>query len=151
MDAPLYAMEAVVFGRKPIVAVLDLPGLEGTHQATTTGAGLVRQATATLPDLPRGDDPPAWYADCRSAHDVFCRPTPEERTTWCALHARLWPRVLDRVREAPRLTPRDAQAHREAQAAYKHHHAENSPGRPFLTRMRVAAWTEAMLDDVMFA
>ena len=98
-DAPVYAMEFVVFGPKPIVAVIDAVGLAGPHAAKMSQDALTAAHMRFV--LPQADDPPPWYQDCRSGHDFFVRPTPEQMPTLGEAHHAVFDAVLGALLEAP--------------------------------------------------
>lgn len=144
--APVFAMEFVVFGPKPIVAVIDLKGHEphGMNHARR----ILSAAHARFPDLPRGDDPPAWFEDCRSGDDFFIRPT--ERAQFAPLATLLqeiWQDFLLTLDRAPAASRADF----DAVHTYQTHHRLHSPGRPFLHRSFGAEWTERFMAEFLFA
>jgi hypothetical protein len=145
-DLPLYAMEFVIFGRKPVVAVLDMVGLPGTR---TAGDHARAWLDAARPDLPQGDDPPDWYVDCRSGDDIFVRPASLDELPACdAAHDALVETWLAALPRAPALAPADAARHGPAIAAYRAHHKVHTPGLRYLRRSFGEVWTEAFLDVV---
>jgi hypothetical protein len=145
--APVYAMEFVVFGPRPIVAVIDAVGLAG-NRSEILATEVMRAARAGL-EYEAGDDPPAWYVDCRSGEDIFARPASlDAMPAFEQAHGRGIRRALDILEEA---APCNASAaHAAAQTSYKHHHAKNSPGRPWLQKSFGEDWTERYLLETVF-
>jgi hypothetical protein len=144
--APVFAMEFVAFGKKPVVAVIDAKGHEPAGQALA--ARVLRAAHARHPGLPRGDDAPAWFEDCRSGDDFFVRPADlgQFGLLTTVLHE-VWSELLSALPLAAPATPRDALAVQH----YKDHHRAHSPGRPFLHRTFGPEWTEDFMANMLFA
>lgn len=146
VTAPIFVIELVAFGKKPVVAVIDAKGVEPCGVAL--GAEILRAAHARHPGLPRGDDAPAWFEECRSGHDFFVRPADlaQFETLATVLHE-VWHDLRDKI---PRCPPA-GEADLVAVQHYKDHHRLHSPGRPFLHRVFGEAWTEAFMRDFLFA
>ena len=149
---PIYAMEFVVFGRRPVVGVIDCkplcdhPYAEGLWQSTMTAA---RQ---NHPRLVYAEDSPDWYRECRSGLDFYTRP--ESRADLDALlmcHAFVWSELARAEVAAPILDPAARTRHHDAIAAYKDHHRRNTPGLPFLHRSFGPEWTDLFLRKALFA
>jgi hypothetical protein len=144
--APIFAMEFVAFGKKPVVAVIDAKGHEPAGRALA--ARVLRAAHARHPDLPRGDDAPAWFEECRSGDDFFVRPSDlGQFTVLTSILHQVWRELLAALPAAGPATPEDA----EAVQSYKDHHRAHSPGRPFLHRTFGEAWTEDFMVRCLFA
>lgn len=146
LDAPVYAMEIVRFGARGVVGVVDLVALDGTTAADAARARL-DAARAAYPSLRAAEDPPEWFAACRSGADLFVRPSAEEDLAALAdAAARLWDDALALLAAAAPCA--DPARHAAAQRAYGDHHRAHSPGRPFLERGWGAAWAERFLGAV---
>lgn len=142
---PLYAMEFVILGRKPIVAVLDAVDLAGGD----TAARILEHAHREAPEMTNADDAPDWFLECRSGSDFFLRPESAETfDALAAIHEHVVSALLA-ITDAPAAP--DPDAHAAAIADYKHHHRVNSPGLPLLNRVLGEAWTEEYMTGVFFA
>lgn len=149
---PIYAIEFVVFGRRPVVGVIDAKPLNPHPYAATLWRDSLTSAHAAFPQLVRADDPPAWYEDCRSGLDFFTRPEHFDGLgQLLACHAHVWSRLAAAAPAAPVLSASDQADHALALAAYKDHHRVHSPGLPFLNRTFGADWTGSFLRDALFA
>ncbi len=144
--APVFAMEFVAFGKKPVVAVIDAKGHEPAGRALA--ARVLRAAHGRHPDLPRGDDAPAWFEECRSGDDFFVRPADfGQFSLLTAILHEVWTELLHALPHAPAASAADDLSVQ----AYKDHHRTHSPGRPFLHRTFGAEWTETFMDEFLFA
>jgi len=148
--APSLALEFVRFGGKVVVAVIDLPWLE----PCAAPAGWTARWRATWDShaaLPPADDPPAWFAECRSGADLFSRPTdPAAPEALVAAHGQAWQGWLEAVHGAAALAPAAASRHAAAQQHYRNHHRAHSPGLPFLQRTFGPEWTASFLREHLF-
>lgn len=156
-EGAVFAAETVVLGRLAKVLVLDAPVLHGAQAAAQdpaapARAGQFHQAMRSLASghgLQNSEDIPDWYRDCRSGSDIFLRPETPARGqllgaafTACAYEAAALYRQhwQDQTRACD-----NPVAHRAAIAAYKHHHHENSPGVPIMSRCFGPEWTQAFM------
>lgn len=148
---PVFAMEFVVLGQQPVVAVIDAPCLtvDATAQAAT--AHVLRAAHAACPDVLAADDPPDWYQNCRSGLDFFIRPRDmaelERLGTVCL---NVLAGIIEQFQTAAWLSATAAAEHAERLQAYKDHHRQHSPGLPLLQRHFGAAWTADYLAEHLF-
>ncbi|MEM7789852.1 MAG: hypothetical protein AAF546_00490 [Verrucomicrobiota bacterium] len=149
---PVYAMEFVVFGKKPIVAVIDLKGLAADPQLKENCTQIMRLAHAHFPELTMATDPPGWFSECRSGEDFFSRPQ-QLHTMLSAkqAHEFVCSCLYDIMPKANLYSGDDAVKHAEAIRFYKDHHRENSPGLPFLNRTFGEEWTEHFLKNYLFS
>lgn len=151
-DLPLYVMNFVVLGPRPLAAVLDAACLLPGMAAAPGLAEGWRSMRARHGHIPQAEDMPDWYRECRSGHDFFVRPRDEAMLNeLSAIHLGLWRDFLAGLPEAGRLSADRASAHRARLRDYKDHHRDNSPGLPLLRRSFGEAWTRRYLADVLFA
>ncbi len=149
---PIYAMEFVVFGRRPVVGVIDAKALNPHPHAAALWRDSLESAHARFPQLNRADDPPPWYEECRSGLDFFTRPEHFGGLgDLVNCHSHVWSLLSSGERDAPRLSGAEAAAHAIALADYKDHHRVNSPGLPFLNRSFGPEWTDRFLRTALFA
>lgn len=149
---PVYAMEFVLFGSRPIVGVIDAKPLNDHPYAHKVWQEILTDAHASFPDLVRADDPPPWYEECRSGLDFFTRPEDVNglrRLLDC--HASVWSRLTAAEVASPCLDAESTAAHSAELAEYKDHHRVNSPGLPFLHRTFGPEWTDRFLRTALFA
>jgi hypothetical protein len=149
---PVYAMEFVMFGRRPVVGVIDAKALAPHPYATTLWRRTMESARTFFPRLTRADDPPGWYEECCSGLDFFTRPeSADGMAALLACHAFVWRNLASAGSLAPGLDKPACAAHALALAEYKTHHRLNSPGLPFLHRTFGADWTDRFLSQALFA
>ena len=147
---PLYAMELVQLGAKPIVAVLDAVA-PTQDPALSIANSWLNQAHGAHADLANADDPPLWFQQCRSGVDFFVRPS--DQAQWQSmglLHIRLLTSYLQALATA---APRSAVAAAEFERFtrhYKDHHAEHSPGLPLMHKSFGPQWTERFMQQCFF-
>lgn len=151
-DLPLYAMNFVVLGPRPLAAVLDavclVPGMTSAPRVNERW----RAARMRHQRIPPAEDMPDWYRECRSGHDFFVRPTDEAMLEELSrLHLELWRDFLTYLPEAPSLPDHLAITHRTQLKSYKDHHRDNSPGLPLLRRSFGEEWTRRYLTEILFA
>ncbi|MEM9302162.1 MAG: hypothetical protein AAGE01_08635 [Pseudomonadota bacterium] len=150
---PLYAMEFVLLGKRPIVAVMDLVAPRADADARITAARILQTAHSRHPEQLNHPDAPSWFEDCRSGNDFFLRPAGEGLAAFAAadgIHAALWTDLLDAIAGG---TPAAAglAAERAAFVAdYKAHHRANSPGLPLLHKSFGQDWTDDFLANGFF-
>jgi len=142
-QGPGYALEFVVLGGKPVVAVMDMPVLDDLPATQHQAQAWMAQAHALYP-VANSEHPPAWYAQCRSGMDFFLRPqTLETFILLTEVHDFLWARLLS-YPFTPGAQPT------LGWSAYKTHHCQHSPGRALLVKTFGTQWTEYFLRQVLF-
>lgn len=148
---PVFAMEFVVLGQRPIVAVIDALCLAAAAECSAQTAAVLHAAHAAHPDLLPASDPPDWYRDCRSGLDFFVRPRDAaELERLGAVCLDVFSGLAGQFEAAPLLPETDRAAHARRLQAYKDHHRQHSPGLPLLQRSFGAAWTETYLAEHLF-
>lgn len=148
---PVFAMEFVVLGPRPIVGVIDactlLPGLGCSVPVTAA----LRRAHARFPQLVQGDDPPGWYQECRSGEDFFVRPSDLDQLAQLGqAHLQVWSEVLELLADPQPLAPELIDHHQKNIQGYKHHHRINSPGLKLMNRSFGPEWTERYMRGYLF-
>jgi hypothetical protein len=148
---PLYAIELVELGTRPIVAVLDLASAPG-DPAMAWAHAVLDQAHEESPDLVNADDAPHWYASCRSGRDFFLRPVDSTQTDRVGqIHQVLLTRFLQAIHGVGTRAPAEQQIWSVFAANYKAHHARHSPGLPLMQRSFGEDWTTRYLKTCFFA
>ncbi len=154
LDAPCFAMEVVVLGRKPVVFVIDTPVFSASARpaaaAAMDAARQVLDAARAAGGLAVVDDPdpPAWHAETSSGHDLCARPEPGALGALVAAQQAAFEAVIEAVARAPRRDAQAAETARQEAQAWRTHHALHSPGRPLLGRVGGEAWRDAVLEPV---
>lgn len=151
--APVFAMEFVRFGPRPVVAVIDAPTVtpHAPQAAALTAAFAAIQAAR--PEVHWGGEMPPWYLECRSGWDLFARPeSVAELPALVSAHHAAWAAYAEQLWGAGEWAAQGdaATAHGQAVEHYKHHHCANSPGLPFLTKTFGADWTAWFTQQVLF-
>lgn len=146
---PVFASEIILFGSKIRVAVID-------HQSPDRQMPLRKEIEAKLgalqaryqPQLTPGGELPEWAKAHFTSACIYCRPSTPEETPVVEQafedYLQMW--VADWL---PRSAPEPAA--QEILSAYQFHHVENTPGRPFLSQVFGAEWTEKYLRQFMYA
>lgn len=150
-ELPVYAMEMVLYGKKPIVAVMDLIGMPCTPKASEDAHRVLMKAHEKYPNLHNADDPPNWFTECRSGNDFFIRPkSTEEITNLLSVHNDIWKSLLSLLQGCSLTNKNDLFPFSREVQNYKDHHRENSPGLKFLNRSFGEEWTNAFLKQHLF-
>ena len=142
---PVYGAEVVVLSGRPIVGVLDTIDV-----STGAPAPELVAAQQHFQHLPRSDDMPQWFLDCRSGAEFFMRPgcTTTLEQLLEAHDFMLQSLATSMGGASPHPEPAE---HKRSVQQYKHHHNEHSPGRPLLKAAFGAAWTESYMNEFLFA
>lgn len=146
---PIYAMEFVVLGVKPIVGVIDAKCMLPTMNCAATVKTVLNQAHAEFPDLSQADDAPEWFLACRSGDDFFVRP--QDQAQLDALgqaHLQVWQALVALLKQPQICT--DSDTHQQHSQAYKDHHRINSPGLRLMNRSFGAEWTDTYMRGYLF-
>jgi len=147
---PLYAMELVQLGAKPIVAVIDAVVPAGDPAGDWTQTWL-KQAHAAVPHWINASDPPDWFAECRSGLDFFLRPASAEALLQAGvMHVNLFASYLNHALAAGSRDSQQAHAFSQFARHYKDHHAANSPGLPLMTKSFGPEWTDRFMQQCFF-
>jgi hypothetical protein len=147
----LYAMQLVSLGGRPVVAVLDAHTLCDCRETRRRTHTLLDTAKALFP-VTSSQDIPEWYQACRSGHEIFSRPAPDDGlATHSRAHLWLVSRLLAQYADNDRrLDPEATEAHRERIAEYLRHHAANSAGRPLMNRAFGEDFSSSYIEDCLF-
>jgi hypothetical protein len=151
-DLPVYAMQLVSLGSRPIVAVLDAHALYDGSTLRPRSNALLDEAKSRFP-VSRSEDMPDWYKECRSGHEIFSRPEPVEGFAGYR-DAHLWlvrSLLADYASNGRTLEDAMAALHRERCRAYLRHHAVNSAGKPLMSRAFGDDFTRRYLDECLFS
>ncbi|MCU0754395.1 MAG: hypothetical protein MUE46_04640 [Xanthomonadales bacterium] len=149
-SAPLYAMELVRLGPKPVVAVMDCAA-PADDPSLMEAQALLAAVRREAPGLVQADDPPDWFVEARSGADLFFRPKDVAALHRAGLlHLSLWTTLLLRLAAAPAREVDAALAFASFARHYKDHHRMHSPGIPLLTKCFGGDWTAGYLADCFF-
>lgn len=149
---PVYSMEFVLLGQKPIVALMDMLCLIQPMATSTQVKGFMVAAHKVYPAANQTDDIPPWFAECRSGDEFFYKPAHKDDFLQLAtLHLQLVENVVTLVNNAEMFGQEKSEEHQLLLDAYKRHHAINSPGIRLMNQSFGAVWTEAYLSNYLFA
>ena len=147
---PLYAMELVQLGAKPIIAVIDAAA-PIQDPAQPFMRGWLQQAHDAHADLINADDPPPWFQECRSGLDFFVRPSDlAELQRMGFLHLSLLASYLQALPTAIQRSAIAALEFERFTRHYKDHHAAHSPGLPLMHKSFGPEWTERFMQQCFF-
>lgn len=151
LQLPVFGMEFVVLGERPIVGVIDAPCLMPKMTCSTNLQALMQSTHEQFPDLVQADDPPEWYAECRSGMDFFVRPrTLADLRDLALAHLQIWNGVVELFHFPLPLFDAEAEEYANHIQAYKDHHRINSPGLRLMNRSFGEAWTRQYLTGYLF-
>jgi hypothetical protein len=71
---PVYSMEFVMLGQKPIIALMDAVCLIQSMSITTIVKDFMALAHLAYPEFSEGEALPPWFDECRSGQEFFIRP-----------------------------------------------------------------------------
>ena len=147
---PLYAVELVQLGAKPIIAVIDaVAPIQDPAQTFTRN--WLEQAHLAHADLLNADDLPEWFKECRSGLEFFVRPSDQaELQRMGLLHVSLLMSYLQVLPAASQRSPIAATAFERFTRHYKDHHAAHSPGLPLMHKSFGPEWTKAFMQQCFF-
>ncbi len=151
-DLPVYAMEFVSLGQKPVVAVIDaLSLIPQTHSAEKINSVLLK-AHQDFAHLQQAEEMPDWYQACRSGLDFFVRPQNSQDFQLLGnVHLQIWQSLMAMLQNAQPMPSAQQAAYAQALKSYKKHHCDNSPGLKLLQQKFGNLWTQAFLQDYLFS
>ncbi|MBH1971948.1 hypothetical protein FK216_11180 [Moraxellaceae bacterium AER2_44_116] len=145
---PLYSMQFVRLGGRPVIGVLDLPSLCGENEPAKN----LMIKTSAMTGLAYDEDVPAWYVECRSGYDLLIRPqTDNDFILLGQAHHDILNGLVSLTKGASLLDPIQADAHKIAIKDYQVHHYQNSSGLPLMRNIFGEQWTQAFLGDWFYA
>jgi len=144
---PVYALELVKLGPRPLIGVMDL--LDFSQVCPSRTIELMQTAHQLFP-LPYGSDPPDWYLACRSGQDFFVRPrTEEELNILGQTHLFVWETLLKWINQAVLGEAREQE--KLAVFSYKQHHLQHTPGLRLLNSSFGNDWSRQFLEAYLFS
>ncbi|MGL4575858.1 MAG: hypothetical protein ACRCV9_13830, partial [Burkholderiaceae bacterium] len=150
-SAPIYAMEFVQIGGRPVVAVLDLISLCGNPQLEPILDDWMSSARRGV-SADNARDMPQWFIECRSGREVFLRPESSAQFEVLSdMHLELFEKILNVQTRCERIGANGIAEHRDEIAKYKHHHWINSPGLPLMKTTFGQTWSDEFMGQHMFA
>ncbi len=149
---PVYSMEFVMLGEKPIVALMDMICLlqpTSVSQAvknvmmTAHSQHLVSNHCGTLPQ---------WFDECRSGFEFFSRPDhASDFDKLSEINVFLLEKLTQLLQAAELYDDHNSLFHKTNLDAYKTHHKANSPGLRLMNRSFGTDWTHHYLTNYLFA
>ncbi len=151
VEVPVFAVELILFGQQPRVAVVDLQAVQGLAGNPGLGARLHTEMAPVHRQfslgLGAGGDLPPWAEEHFTPWAIYSRPQSMAELPQILQAATsyldLW---LSRFYPDERATCSDQPALRQ----YQQHHLENTPGRRFLVTSFGSDWTEDYLARFMY-
>ncbi len=148
---PIYAMEFVRLGARPIVAVIDAVAPDQERATRAFAKRCFDLARLTRPHLINDGDAPGWFEECRSGWDVFIRPTGLEPFAEVeSVHFEVWGRICSEMESPRRRSGEEVSTFVAFSRNYKHHHHVNSPGLPLMNKSFGEAWTGRFMAEWFF-
>ncbi len=152
IQVPVFAVELILFGKVPRVAVIDLQPCAGLRRSPKLTAlvevALQGQHRYFQSLLSPGGDLPDWALDYFTPWAIYSRPQElaelPHLISGFESYLQIWMEHF-----LPQETPELHQP--DDLREYQHHHVENTPGRKFLTTSFGSEWTEAYLSEFMYA
>lgn len=151
LELPVYAMEFVQLGKKPIVAVMDAVA-PANSKANSEAEAVFLGAREMIPGLVNDEQVPPWFAECRSGWDVFVRPAdPAQFDQLAELHLRICSDLIALMSNCTARSVAEIGAFSDFVHAYRVHHHVNSPGLPLMRKSFGEDWTLRFMRDWFFA
>ena len=148
---PVVAMEFVVLGQRPVVAVVDAICLLSSMSCSASVESLLEQTHTQYPAIKQAHDPPDWYKECRSGLDFMIRPSSAaELSTMSHVHLHVWRGVIAMLPTAQPFNATGIKLHQARIQEYKQHHRLHSPGRPLMERSFGKLWTKNYFSKYLF-
>jgi Ferredoxin-dependent bilin reductase len=148
---PVYSMEFVMLGQKPIIALMDTVCLMQQSAISTLVKDFMDSAHSAYPEFSQEEMPPQWFEECRSGHEFFNRPRDmSEFATLGEIHLSLVENVAKLFQKVEVFNQKCAALHKTNLENYKKHHKINSPGIRLMNRSFGEDWTNEYLTSYLF-
>lgn len=149
---PVYSMEFVMLGQKPIIALMDTACLIDNMSIAQPVQKFMTSAHADYPGFSLDEPMPLWFDECRSGDEFFIRPNDINAfATLGETHLSLIENLTNLFKSAEMFDKKQAQLHNANLKNYKIHHKVNSPGIRLMNRSFGEEWTNTYLGDYLFA
>ena len=149
---PVYSMEFVILGQKPIVALMDAVCLSEPMPISGVVKAILASAHLSYPKFSQVEELPQWFQECRSGQEFFHRP--QDISEFLALgevHLSLIENLVTLFHEAEVFDKDQAALHKARLEQYKKHHEINSPGTRLMNRSFGEQWTNEYLANYLFS
>lgn len=150
-EVPVLAVELILFGQQPRVAVIDLQPVQGLSAHPALGRRLRDELGPCHAELSQGlsegGELPPWAMHHFTPWAIFSRP---RSMAELPLVLQAFERYLDLW--LGRFYPEEKAVFSDELALrhYQHHHRQNTPGRRFLVTSFGSQWTEDYLGRFMY-
>lgn len=149
---PVYSMEFVILGQKPIVALMDTVCLLESMPNSGVVKDILASAHLKYPEFSQVEELPQWFQECRSGHEFFYRPHDiNEFLALGEVHLSLIKSLVTLFNEAEVFDKDQAELHKARLEQYKKHHEINSPGIRLMNRSFGEKWTNRYLANHLFS
>ncbi|MEY3220271.1 MAG: hypothetical protein RIT27_1628 [Pseudomonadota bacterium] len=143
---PILALQAVVLTQQPQIMIIDMPFLIDMPTEVSMLMAY-QQSRSTVQDLLKETPMPDWYQQCRSAHDIFCRPQNwAETQRLCHAYVDVAKQFGQWIPQAMLLDSSYHKQHDQQLQFYKDFHRLHSSGLKFLQINFGAEWAEHFLN-----
>ena len=151
-DLPVYAMEFVAIGGKPVVGMMDLKAMLSASAAARDATSILTGAHRQFPDVKYAEDAPDWYRACCSGLDFFVRPNQlSDFLVLSEIHRYILEGLTASINSAKQIDRTDQAIHSTALRDYKYHHRINAPGIPLMHRTFGERWTADFMEGYLYA
>ncbi|MEQ1484454.1 hypothetical protein [Methyloglobulus sp.] len=149
---PVYSMEFVILGQKPIVVLMDTVCLSKPMPISGVVKDILASAHLKYPQFSQVEELPQWFQECRSGHEFFHRPhDTSEFLTLGEIHLSLIENLVKLFHEVEVFGKEQAVLHKARLEQYKKHHEINSPGTRLMNRSFGEEWTNEYLANYLFS
>ncbi|MEQ1543448.1 hypothetical protein [Methyloglobulus sp.] len=149
---PVYSMEFVMLGQKPIIALMDMVCLIQHMPISTIVKDFMDSAHSAYPEFNQEEVFPQWFEECRSGDEFFIRPRDmSEFSMLGKIHALLIENLAKLFQHVEIFDKDTTTLHKTYLDDYKKHHKINSPGLRLMNRSFGESWTEEYLTAYLFA
>jgi Ferredoxin-dependent bilin reductase len=148
---PVYSMEFVLLGQKPIIALIDTVCLIQPMTISTVVKAFMDLAHTNYLEFSQGEALPQWFDECRSGQEFFIRPREiSEFSALGEIHLTLVGHLSKLFQNAEIFDKKTAALHKTHLKNYKHHHKINSPGTRLMNRSFGEEWTNEYVTAYLF-
>jgi phycocyanobilin:ferredoxin oxidoreductase len=148
---PVYSMEFVILGEKPIVALMDMVCLVRSTPISDDVKRFMTSVHSQYPEFSQTEILPEWFEQCRSGFEFFFRPNQaEDFKTLSKIHLLLLKNLTQLLEKSEKYDEDKSLLHKANLDAYKLHHKINSPGLRLMNRSFGSEWTQEYLTSHLF-
>ena len=148
---PVYSMEFVMLGQKPIIALMDTVCLVEPMPISKATKSFMAKAHADYSEFNKLEELPQWFKECRSGDEFFYRPLDaKEFLRLGEIHLSLIKNLTKLFQAVKPFDEVHGNSHKVLLESYKKHHKINSPGIRLMNRSFGEDWTHEYLSAYLF-